>query len=105
MEGVMIKVNPEELLRASSEFGSKASTVGNLTTEMMNTVTGLSSIWEGEGATTYIGKFRELEDDIQKMIRMIQEHSEDLQQIGSAYIAEESEVSELAASLSGDVIV
>lgn len=104
MDG-LLRVTPEQLITTSNEFSSKAGTVGNLTTEMMNLVTGLSSGWEGEGATAYITKFKSLEDDIQKMIRMIQEHSSDLNEMAEAYRTAESQVVELTQSLSADVIV
>lgn len=104
MDG-LLRVTPEQLVTTSNEFSSKAGTVGNLTTEMMNLVTGLSSGWEGEGSTAYITRFRGLEEDIQKMIRMIQEHSSDLNEMATAYKAAEDQVVELAQSLSSDVIV
>lgn len=104
MEG-SLRVTPEQLVTASNEFSNKAGTVGNLTTEMMNLVTGLSSAWEGEGSTAYITRFKGLEDDIQKMIRMIQEHSNDLNEMATAYKTAEGQVVELAQSLSSDVIV
>ncbi|MBS6395832.1 MAG: WXG100 family type VII secretion target [Clostridiales bacterium] len=104
MEG-LLRVTPEQLITTSNEFSSKAGTVGSLTSEMMNLVTGLASGWEGEGSTAYISKFKGLEDDIQRMIRMIQEHSADLNEMANAYRTAESQVVELAQSLSSDVIV
>ena len=38
MEGIL-KVNSQQLAQTASEFGNKAGTVGNLTTEMTNLVT------------------------------------------------------------------
>lgn len=79
--------------------------MGNLTSEMMNLVVSLSGGWEGEGSTAYIGKFKNLEEDIQKIVRMIQEHSSDLNEMANRYKGGEAEVVELAQSLPGDVIV
>lgn len=104
MDG-LLRVTPEQLITTSNEFSNKAGTVGNLTTEMMNLVTGLSGSWEGEGATSYITKFKSLEDDIQKMVRMIQEHSTDLNEMATAYKTAEDQVVELSQSLSADVII
>lgn len=104
MEG-LLRVTPEQLVATSNEFSDKAGTVGNLTTEMMNLVTGLAGGWEGEGSAAYIARFKGLEDDIQKMIRMIQEHSSDLNEMATAYRTAEDQVVELAQSLSSDVIV
>lgn len=104
MDG-LLRVTPEQLVTTSNEFSNKAGTIGNLTTEMMNLVTGLSGSWEGEGSSAYITRFKGLEEDIQKMIRMIQEHSSDLNEMAKLYQTAEGQVVELAQSLSSDVIV
>ena len=104
MEGI-IKVSPQLLTSTASEFGNQGTIINNLTTEMMNLITGLSSTWEGDAATAYITKFRGLEDDIQKMIRMVQEHSQDLQEMAQIYAEADMANAEEANSLSADVIV
>lgn len=104
MEGIL-KVNSEQLAQTASEFGSKAGTVGNLTAEMTNMVTGLASAWEGEAASSYVTRFRGLEDDIQMLVRMVQEHSTDLEQMARAYEEAENQNMEEISTLSSDVIV
>ncbi len=104
MEGI-IKVSPQLLTSTASEFSSQGTAVSNLTNEMMNLITGLSSTWEGEAASAYINKFRSLEDDIQKMVRMIQEHSTDLEEMARIYTEADNANMEEANSLSSDVIV
>lgn len=104
MEGIL-KVTPEQLISTAGEFGSKGTAISNLTTEMVNLVNSLSSAWEGEAATAYTTKFRELEDDIQKMIRMVQEHANDLEEMARIYQEAETANVEEASSLSGDVII
>ena len=91
-EGI-IKVNPDVLNSTASEFGGQATSLQNLTNQMMNLVTGLSSAWQG------------LQDDMDKMFKMIQEHSTDLQEMAAAYISAEQANAEVAQSLSSDVIV
>lgn len=104
MEGIL-KVNSQQLAQTASEFGSKAGAVGNLTTEMTNLVTGLVSAWEGEASNAYITKFKGLEDDIQMLVKMIQEHSTDLQEMARAYEEAENQNIEEISTLSSDVIV
>ena len=103
MEGI-IKVAPEKLISAAGDFSTKASSVSTLTSNMTTLATGLSSVWTGEAATSYTNKFRELDDDIQRMIRMIQEHSTDLQDMAKLYQDADSFGVEEASALSGDVI-
>lgn len=104
MEGTL-RVTPEQLEAAATEFSAKGTTVGNLTSQMTQVVEGLSSSWEGEAATAYTAKFRQLDDDIQKMIRMIQEHSNDLNEMARVYRDAEVANADEIAELAGDVIV
>lgn len=104
MEGT-IKVKPEKLISTASDFQSKGNQIQNLTNEMMNLVKGLNSVWEGDAAKAYIQKFTGLQDDIQKMNRMIKEHVTDLTEMARVYKeAEKANVNE-ASGLSSDVIV
>ena len=75
-----IKVSPDKLLSTSAEFSSQGNTIISLTGEMMNIVASMSSVWEGEAASSYMTKFKSLESDIQTLNRMIQEHVNDLEQ-------------------------
>ncbi len=104
MEGI-IKVSPQVLTSTASEFGNQGNQINTLTGEMMNLITGMASTWEGEAATAYITKFRGLEDDIQRMVRMAQEHSQDLQEMARIYSEADMANAEEANSLSADVIV
>lgn len=104
MEGTL-KVTPEELIAAAAEFRTEGGSITTLTTEMTNLVQGLSSVWEGEAAMTYINQFRGLEDDIQKLTKMVQEHADDLESMAEAYRSTEQSLMEENGSLSSDVIV
>lgn len=104
MQGTL-KVTPEQLDAAAGEFSTKAGDVRNITNNMTQLVIGLSSAWEGEAATAYTRKFRELDDDIQKLVRMIQEHSADLSEMAKIYREAESANENEAQALAGDVII
>lgn len=104
MEG-SLRVTPEQLESTATEFANKGTTVGQLTSQMTDLVNGLSSIWEGDAAAAYTAKFRELDDDIQKIIRMIQEHSNDLNEMARVYREAETANAEEIQGLAGDVIV
>ena len=104
MEGI-IKVSTEQLRNTANEFSGLGQQVSSLTSEMVSLVAGLSSGYEGEAAQAYINKFRGLEDDIQKINRMSQEHVTDLNDMAQRYDqAEQNNVSD-AGNLSSDVIV
>lgn len=104
MDGI-IKVSTEQLRSTSSEFSTLGQRVSSLTSDMTNLITGLSSGYEGEAAQAYINKFRGLDDDIQKINRMIQEHVTDLNDMAQRYDEAENKSVSDAGTLSSDVIV
>lgn len=104
MEGIL-RVTPEQLEMAANEFSAKGMSVGNLTSQMMQLAEGLNHAWEGEAAVSYMTRFRQLDKDIQRMIRMIQEHAGDLNGMAAIYRNAETNNQELAAGLAGNVIV
>lgn len=103
IEGTL-KVTPEQLRSASGEFASTGNQVQNLTSEMVSKVIALNNTWQGEAAMAYTNKFKSLQDDIDKMIGMIREHSQDLDQMAVQYENAEKINAEAAASLQDNVI-
>lgn len=103
MEG-QIKVTPEELRTASSEFSSADTKVANLTQEMMSLVTSLAANWEGEASQAYINKFRELDDDMTRIHTKIQEHSTDLEEMAKLFEDAERKNQERNASVPSNLI-
>lgn len=99
-----IKVSPEKLISTASEFSNSGSTINGLTNQMSTIVSSLSSSWEGEASTTYISKFKQLDDDINTLNKMIQEHVSDLQQMAGIYKNAEQSNADDSASLASDVI-
>jgi WXG100 family type VII secretion target len=103
MEG-QIKVTPEDLTAASSEFAGIDSNVSNIAREMMSLVTGLATIYEGEAAQAYINTFKQLEDDMNKIHNKIQEHSTDLAEMARVYQEVERKTQELNRSVPTNLI-
>lgn len=103
MTGI-IRVTPERLIQASQEFSTQGGTIANLTSQMVNLATALSASWEGDASNAYITKFKSLENDIQVMNRMIQEHSNDLMQMAQLYSSAEEANIEDASSLASGII-
>ncbi|MDD3253300.1 MAG: WXG100 family type VII secretion target [Lachnospiraceae bacterium] len=97
-------VTPEKLMETSSEFSNCMSQVQSLTTSMMDLIHGMNSFWEGEAASAYNNKFNELQDDIQKIHTMINEHVTDLNEMATIYKNAESKSQEISQALSGNVL-
>lgn len=97
-------VTPEKLISTSQEFAQTGTEVNNLTQQMLQTVRDLKSTWAGEANTAYDGKFNALEDDMSRMYKMVQEHSNDLQEMAKNFQAAETSGVETSNALAGDVI-
>ncbi len=104
MEGIL-KVTPEKLIQASTEFSSTGKTIASLTQEMTTIINGLKSIWQGDAATGYSNKFNGLQDDIEKINKMIQEHVTDLNEMAREYQSAEATNTEESSRLLTEVIV
>ena len=103
MEGIL-NATPEKLISTAQDFSSKGNSVSSLTSQMMTMVKNLSGNWTGEASTAYVNKFSQLQDDIEKMNRMIQEHVNDLNEMAQVYKEAESANAEISAGLPSDVI-
>lgn len=101
-----LRVTPEKLQSTASSFEGTGSSVQNLTQQMTSIVTGLTGqIWSGDAATAYVNKFTGLQTDMDRIYKMIKEHSTDLIDMAQQYITAETANAEMANSLSSDIIV
>lgn len=98
MEGNIL-VKTQELMNASSDFQTRNSTINDITGQMLSLVRNLASQWEGDGATSFINKFNELEDDMQRISNMIKEHVNDLQEMARIYDESEKQVQEASSGI------
>ena len=106
MASGILRVTPEKLQATAASFEASASSVNSLTQNMTSVVTSLSGqIWSGEAATAYVNKFNGLQDDMNRIYKMIKEHSDDLTAIAQQIIGQENLNMDLANGLSSDVIV
>lgn len=103
MNGI-IKVDPQKLISTAEEFSGTGNQVKTLSDNMISITDSLKTAWEGEAANTYNTKFHQLQDDMEKMHRMIQEHVRDLTEMAQQYIAAENANIDTGNSLAGDVI-
>lgn len=100
-----LKVDTAKLTSTASSFSSTAGTIRTLTNSMTDTVNQLTgTVWSGDAQQKYTAQFKGLQDDINRMINMINEHVDDLQQMASAYETAETNNVETASGLLNDVI-
>ncbi len=99
-----LKVDTAKLRAAASEFSSTSAQIRNTTNQMVQTIGQLSgTVWQGEAASAYTNKFRGLDDEMQKIDKMIQEHVQDLNEMASQYETAESTSTQQASALKVDI--
>lgn len=100
-----LRVTPEKMISVSTQFGQSDTSVNNLTTQMMDIVNQLNSTWAGEAATGFYTKLKGLQGDMQKLHKMIQEHTNDLNEMAKTYQQAEKDNVQTAAALKTNEIV
>jgi len=104
MEGYL-KVTPEKLLASSEEFGNCGQQMNGLTQEMLTLVQSLQAVWQGEASSAYGNRFVSLQTDMDKLYRMVLEHSQDLSEMAREYMEAENTNMETGSSLNSNVVV
>lgn len=100
----IIHVTPAKLTSTAGTFETTGNEVRNLTTQMTNTVQQFSGrVWSGEAASSYVSKFNNLQGDINKLVQMITNHSQQLREIAREYETSETQNVSEANSL-GSII-
>jgi len=100
-----LRVTPEKMISFSGQFQQADNKVNNLTQNMMDIVNQLSRTWSGEAATGYYNKLKGLQADMNKLHKMIQEHTTDLQDMAKTYQAAEKANLQTASALKTNQIV
>lgn len=104
MTGI-IKVEPARLRSTAQNFQSTGQNIQRATQNMTNIINQLSGcVWSGEAADAYKRKFGQLQDDINRMVKMINEHVTDLNAMAAEYERAENTNKNLINSLKEDVI-
>ena len=89
MDGIL-KVTPEVLQNTASEFQTMNGQVKNTTGEMVNKINGLRNTWQGAASDAFIAKVNGLQQDMDKIYSMINEHVTDLNDMAQTYINAEN---------------
>ncbi len=103
MEG-SLKVSPEELQAAAEEFGDRGNRIAVLMNEMISVMNSVGEYWEGETSLTYTNKFKNLQEDINKVNSIIQSHVEELKTMSDQYKKLENHTKEISEGVLGEII-
>jgi WXG100 family type VII secretion target len=105
MTGI-IKVDTAKLTSTANAFSSTGTSIKSATTQMTSIINALTgSVWSGNAATAYKNRFNQLQDDINRMIKMVNEHVTDLNAMAAEYESAEQENTTISNALSDNVII
>ena len=65
----------------------------------------MKSIWQGEAASAYGNKFHSLQNDMDRLYRMVQEHVNDLQEMAAHYQKAEAGSTQQGTGLNANIVV
>ncbi len=100
-----LTVTPAKLKSKATEFSSDSSKVNTTCKKMFNLIKQLNgAVWSGTAADAYKNQFNKLEDDTQRMVKMINEFVSDLQDIATEYQKAETTNETTSKSLTTNVI-
>jgi WXG100 family type VII secretion target len=99
-----VKVDTQKLRSVAGEFQNTRSQIKSLTSNMMQTVGALTgTVWSGDAASSYTGKFNGLQSEMTKIDQMINEHVDDLNNMATAYEQGENAAQQEASRLKSDI--
>lgn len=99
-----IRVTPETLSRKAGDLDANAADVKRLTTQMTEKALMLTGrIWTGEAQTTYMTRFRTLQNTIDQYTPILQKHASNLRTIANQYETTETEARDLSNALPGSI--
>ena len=101
-----VKVDTAKLTSTANSFRETGNQIRNLTNQMTTLVNSLTgAIWSGDAANAYKSKFNGLQDDIVRMLNMINEHVTDLNTMAQGYANADTQSVGATNDLAMDVIV
>ena len=105
MADIVLRVNPEELRRKSTEFSTIIKDIQKRFDRVESIAAKTKGYWLGEAGTRDRESFASYENDIQFLIRRLSEHPVDLLEMAGIYSEAEKSATETNAKLQTNQIV
>lgn len=101
---VIIKVNPEVLVQKSGEVSADIKKLSTCFDDLERIVNRTSYYWIGEAGDMHRKLYQEQKENVDEMMRRLEEHPRDLLDIAQKYVDVENVAGTIANELSGNVI-
>ena len=103
--GVKLKVTPEQLILKADEVLEDVNTMKTCIDTIQEKVDGTKGYWIGEAGELHRNLYYNQKENIDLIMRRLDEHPKDLKVIAGKYTAVEKEVEGIANALTDNVIV
>lgn len=100
---MIIKVTPAELKNQSNQVLADIKSIEQHWKSMGDLVNGTKNYWEGDASNTHIRIYKDVEDDVNKIITRLKENPVKLQTMAGVYEETEQNAESKAAELPTDV--
>ena len=100
----MLKVTPEKLIEAASQFSESESGIRMITQEMISIVESFKPIWQGAAATGFANRFAMLSEDMERLYALIRKHADTLTAMAAEYRQAEADSENYAGSLATEAV-
>ena len=100
-----LKVTPAELKKQGQQFEKEANDFKKITNKMFDLINGINGkVWSGNAANAYKNQFKQLQDDSQRLYKLVKEISTDIVKVADNYAEAEKTNTEASKKLAKDII-
>jgi len=97
-------VDPQVMKTKSDEMKGYRSSLTTTMDDLKSKVSSLATeIWESDSSTAFQKQFTQLHNDLEEVLKIVDEYTADLDEIADRYITTEQKLAEAANALPGDV--
>lgn len=100
---MIIKVTPEELKNQSNQVSEDIKAIEKHWRSISNLVNGTKTYWEGDASNTHIRIYKDVEDDVNKIIARMKENPVKLLTMAGIYDEAEQNAVSMSAELPTDI--
>ena len=105
MAGIQLKVSPDVLKSKAQEITTQINKVQSDWNKISSLIENSKTYWEGDASNVHRKSKKNLEDDVDRIIKRLKEHPSDLLAMAGVYIDAEQKATQIANSLPDDIIV
>lgn len=105
MAGIQLKVTPDTLKSKAQEVQSQIKSFETQWKQLQDIVTKTKGYWVGEASDLHQKQFKDYKEDVDKILKRLNEHPVDLMKMANVYDEGEAAAIAIAQSLPEDVII